>query len=87
MSIPLKDFRCALSENTLAVLEAEGIAQDCDMRDIAREVLDEWAARKHRAYTVYARRVLANGMQTELAGFELERGGSARSGGAAGAKK
>lgn len=80
MSIPLKDFRCALSENTLAVLEAEGIAQDCDMRDIAREVLDEWAARKHRAYTVYARRVLANGMQTELAGLETEQSGSARTG-------
>lgn len=80
MSVPLKDFRLALSETTLAALEAEGIAFEKDMRDVAREILQEWARRKHRAYTVYARRVLANGMQTELPGFESEDDGMQRSG-------
>ncbi len=78
MSLPLKDFRVALSESTLAALEAEAIAFDKDMSSVAREILQDWAVRKHRAYTVYARRVLANGMQTELPGFSAEDDGTRR---------
>ena len=80
MSIPLKDFRCAITESIAAALEAEGVAFDRDMQSVAREVLQEWADRKHRAYTVYARRVLANGMQTELPGLQTEDAGARRKG-------
>ena len=80
MSVPLKDFRTALSESTLAALEAEAAAFDRDMQGIARDILADWARRKHRAYMVYARRCLANGMQSELPGFELEDDGTPRKG-------
>jgi hypothetical protein len=80
MSLPLKDFRTALSESTLAALDAEAVAFDRDKSDIAREILSEWAVRRHRAYTVYARRSLANGAQTELPGFETEDDGMQRKG-------
>lgn len=80
MSIPLKDFRLAITESIAAALEAEAAAFDRDMQTVAREILQEWANRKHRAYTVYARRVLANGMQTELPGLETEDAGTGRIG-------
>lgn len=80
MSLALKDFRCAITESISAALEAEAAAFDRDMQSVAREVLQEWADRKHRAYTVYARRVLANGMQTELPGLETEDAGTSRRG-------
>lgn len=70
MSMPLKDFRLGITETIAAALEAEGIAFDKDMQVVAREILQNWADRKHRAYTIYAKRVLANGMQAELPGFE-----------------
>ena len=76
MSTPLKDFRLGITESIAAALEAEGVAFDRTMESIAREILQEWAARKHRAYTVYARRVLANGNQAELPGLELEGAGA-----------
>ena len=79
MALPLKDFRVQLNEAVLAALEAEGIAFDRTMESVAREILSEWARRKHRAYTVYARRVLANGNQMELDGFGLEDAGTQRS--------
>jgi hypothetical protein len=80
MAIPLKDFRLGISESIAAALEAEASAFDRTMESVARELLQQWADRKHRAYTVYARRVLANGMQGELPGLELEDGGSIRKG-------
>lgn len=70
MSLPLKDFRPGITESIHAALEAESIAFGKDMQTVAREILQDWADRKHHAYTVYARRVLANGMQTELPGLE-----------------
>jgi hypothetical protein len=79
MAIPLKDFRLGISDSIAAALEAEGIAFDKDMQVVAREILQDWADRKHRAYTVYAKRVLANGMQTELPGLEREHSGISRS--------
>lgn len=80
MAIPLKDFRLGITDGIYAALEAEGIAFDKDMQVVAREILQDWADRKHRAYTVYAKRVLANGMQTELPGLERDNSGIARSG-------
>lgn len=79
MAIPLKDFRLAITDAIAAALEAESIAFDKDMQSVAREVLQIWADRKHRAYTVYARRVLANGMQTEFPGLETAHDGTTRS--------
>lgn len=78
MSTPLKDFRLGISEAAHAALEAEAIAFDRPMEAIARDLIHEWATRKHRAYTVYARRVLANGMQSDLPGLEPEDAGSNR---------
>lgn len=80
MATPLKDFSVGLSDSIHAALEAESVAFDKTMQVVAREVLQEWADRKHRAYTVYARRVIANGNQTELPGFETGNDGIARKG-------
>ena len=78
MSLPLKDFRLAVSEQVLAALEAEATAYDRDMAAIARDVLSDWAKRKHRAHTLYAKRFLANGMQPEFSWDETERDGKGR---------
>lgn len=78
MAIPLKDFSLGISESIHAALEAESVAFDRPMQSVAREILQEWANRKHRAYTVYARRVIANGNQTELPGLETEDNGIGR---------
>lgn len=79
MAIPLKDFRLGITDSIYAALEAESAAFDKDMQVVAREILQDWADRKHRAYTVYAKRVLANGMQAELPGLERETSGIGRS--------
>lgn len=79
MSMPLKDFRLGITESIYAALEAEAVAFDKDMQFVAREILQEWADRKHRAYTVYAKRVLSNGMQAELPGIEPVDAGRSRS--------
>lgn len=79
MAIPLKDFRLGITDSIYASLEAESVAFDKDMQVVAREILQEWADRKHRAYTVYAKRVLANGMQAELPGIEPVDAGRSRS--------
>jgi hypothetical protein len=73
-----RELDLSLPESIHAALKAESVAFGKPMQDIARELLQEWADRKHRAYTVYARLVLANGMQTELPGLETEDAGSIR---------
>ncbi len=83
MSVPLRDLkfdRVAISETVHAALEAEAMAFDRTMESVARQVLQEWADRKAHAYRVYARRVIANGNQTELPGFETEDAGAKRKG-------
>lgn len=80
MAIPLKDFRLGITDGIHAAIEADAVAFDKTMEVVAREILQDWADRKHRAYTVYAKRVLANGMQTELPGFEAGDSGRSRSG-------
>lgn len=64
-----------ISDSIDAVLKSEAAAFDKDMQTIAREVLQEWANRKHHAHTVYAKLALANSMQTELPGMERETSG------------
>lgn len=76
MSTPLRDFRTAITDSIHAALEARAAASGTDMQTVAREVLADWAAREHRAYMVYARRVIANGAQTELPGMGLEDDGT-----------
>lgn len=78
MAIPLKDFRLGISDSIYAALEAEAVAFDKDMQSVAREILQDWADRKHLAYTVYAKRVLTNGMHTELPGLETADAGASR---------
>ena len=82
MSAPLKDLgRLGVSETTHAALEAESAAFGQSMQEIAREVLQQWADRKAHGYKVYARRVMANGLQVELPGFGVEGDGAGRKGG------
>lgn len=80
VTTPTKDFRLAISEDIHAALEARAAARGCDMQTVAREVLQDWAEREAHAYRVYARRVIANGAQTELPGFEAESAGTPRGG-------
>lgn len=80
MSLPLKDFRTGITESIYAALEARAAADETDMQSIARRVLQQWADREAHAYKVFARRVIANGPQTELPGFELEDAGRSRKG-------
>jgi hypothetical protein len=80
VSIPLKDFRVGITESIAAALEARAEATGRDMQSVARDVLLEWARREHHAYTVYARRVIANGSQLELPGVEMEDDGTRRKG-------
>ena len=68
----------ALPEDVRAVLEAEAGAFDMDMQAVARRVLQEWADRRAHAFRVYQRRVLANGLQTELPGMGAADDGAAR---------
>lgn len=56
MSIPLKDFRMAVPEDVLAVLEAEAGAFGLDMQAVARKVLQEWADRRAHAFSPSVRR-------------------------------
>jgi hypothetical protein len=80
MAKPIKDFSLALSESIHAALESDAIAFNKTMQAIAREILQEWADRKHHSYTVYAKLLRANGTQTELGGMSAEDDGMRRGG-------
>lgn len=83
MSLPLKDFRLAITEGIHAMLEARAIAAGTDMQTVAREVLTDWARREHRAHMVYAKRLQTNGPQADWITGEpvsLEDDGTRRSG-------
>lgn len=76
MSTPLRDCRTAITDSIHAALEARAAANGTDMQTVAREVLAEWAAREHRGFMVYAKRLATNGLQTELPGFGMEDDGA-----------
>ena len=80
MSIPLKDFRCAIPESVDIWLDAVAASTGADKAAVARDVLKDWAKRKHREHTVAARRLAANGLQMELDGVDTEDDGVGRSG-------
>lgn len=69
MSLPLKDFRLGITESIDIWLDAVATATGADKASVAREVLTEWAKRKHREHTVAMRRLHANGLQPELDGL------------------
>lgn len=87
MSVPLKDFRCAIPESVDIWLDAVAASTGADKAAVARDVLKEWAKRKHREHTVAARRMAANGLQMELDGVDAADDGAQRSGGAAGRRR
>lgn len=80
MAKPIKDFSLALSETIHAALEADAEAFGKTMQVVAREILQDWANRKHLAYTVYAKRLRTNGLQAEFDGFETGDDGKRREG-------
>lgn len=59
MSEELKDLRAKVTRRTDAVLEAMNRASGRDKSEIAREVLDKWAAEQIHASTLITR--LASG--------------------------
>lgn len=78
MALPLKDLRLGVPESVDIWLDAVAIANNADKAQIAREVLQEWADKKHHEFTVAHKRLRANGLQTELPGFEMEDAGTTR---------
>lgn len=80
MALPLKDFRLGITESIDIWLDAVAVANTADKAAIARDVLQEWADRKAHEHKVAFRRMRANGLQTELPGFELEDDGVIRKG-------
>jgi hypothetical protein len=80
MASPLKDFRCAITEQIDAALDAQAAAFGKDKAAVAREVLGEWARIKHREHMMYGKRLRANGAQVELSWDEMEDDGASRSG-------
>lgn len=80
MAIPLKDFRCAITEQIDAALDAQAAAFGKDKAAVAREVLGEWARMKHREHMMYGKRLRANGAQVELLWDETEEDGGSRRG-------
>lgn len=80
MGIPLKDFRLGITESIDIWLDAVAIANSMDKAAVARDVLQEWAERKAHEHKVAHRRMMANGLQPELPGFEPEDDGTPRRG-------
>ena len=58
MSLDLKDFRGKITSLTWCYLEAEHRATGEDQSAIARDVLHEWAEKKHRA-AIEAQKLMA----------------------------
>lgn len=72
----VKDLgRVLVSEFAEAAIDIEAKAKRRDKQDIVRDVLNEWAAERHKAYRLAAKRSRSNGMQMELDVEELEEEG------------
>ena len=78
MALPLKDFRCAITEQIDAALDAQAAAFGKDKAQVAREVLGEWARLKHREHMVYGKRLRANGSQADFGWDDTEDDGGRR---------
>lgn len=49
MSLDLKDFRGKITSLTWCYLEAESRATKRDQQEIVRDILHDWAERRHKA--------------------------------------
>lgn len=78
MSLPLKDFRVAVTEAIDIWLDAVAQAEGSDKQTVARNVLKAWARRKQHEHKVAARRFTANGLQMDLGGLDTEDDGAGR---------
>jgi hypothetical protein len=78
VAIPLKDFRCAISEQIDDALEAHALACGTDKQTAARKILNDWARGYHKGASLYARRRAANGAQLELDGVDSADDGAKR---------
>ena len=69
----VKDLgRVLVTEFAEAAIDIEAKARRRDKQDIVREVLNEWAAERHKAYRLAAKRSRSNGMQMELDVDDME---------------
>jgi hypothetical protein len=78
MSLELKDFRLGITAEIDAALTAVSRAFGRDKQEVAREVLGEWAARKHVEARVLTGLSQANGTATASDGTAPEDGGTRR---------
>lgn len=78
MSGKLIDFRVGIPDETHDALLSEAAAFRCDKQDIAREVLKEWADRRHRAARILVGRELRDGGATASGGDVMDSGGARR---------
>jgi hypothetical protein len=61
VSVELKDLRTKITPRTNAVLEAVNRATGRDKSELAREVLDKWAAEQIHAASLIDRMLVAEG--------------------------
>ena len=73
MAAELKDLRCKIPVETWCYLEAESRVTQSDICEVVREVLGNWAARRHEM-AIQAQRLLdAQGMPGAAAGASWNR--------------
>lgn len=78
MSAPLKDFRCAISQQVDDALEGYASMLSVDKQTAARRILADWARAFHRGTSLYAKKRAANGAQLDLDGFDSADDGAGR---------
>jgi hypothetical protein len=78
VSVPLKDFRCAITESIDIWLESVAQANGTDKQTVARDVLKAWARRKAHEHRVAGRLHAANGLQMDLDGIGTGDDGAGR---------
>jgi len=73
MSADLHDFRCRITPETTAVLEAVSRASGRDRCDLARDVLHVWALEKINEATLIQRLTRSEGGETAPKGLRAEK--------------
>lgn len=69
--------RLLVTRSIKRAIESEKAGTGDSEQVIVRRVLDAWAKQRHRAYTVYAKSLRADGLQMELDGIDMEDDGDA----------
>ena len=70
------DIRCKFDPVSIAFVEAEAAARGVDKCIVLREILDQWAETKKRAYREAHRFLRAKGLDGELEGSAGQSGAS-----------